>query len=369
MPAPAQLPLLIDEQPDLDKVCSIVSDTAELFVDTEFVRTKTYAPRLGLLQLKAGELTACIDPLADLDLQKLWSLLFDVKRMCVLHAAKQDMEVLWFEQRQVISNLLDTQTCAALLGHQAQIGYAGLVKELLGKELGKTQTRTDWSRRPLTRDQLSYAEEDVAYLPEIKKILIGQLEELGRLDWAMEDSRLLGDSSLYRPDPENAWQRIRSIPYLLPDEQARARVLAEWREDRAVKTDRPRQWILSDKALLQLAAANPASENALGHIEDLPPPVARKQGSRLIAIMGAANKAIEKGELELVQQTAERGTENTLSKKLMKLVRARAEELGIAAEVLASKRDISALIRNESSLRVMSGWRQAVIGNELQAVL
>ncbi|MDP6436315.1 MAG: HRDC domain-containing protein [Gammaproteobacteria bacterium] len=369
MPAPAKLPLLIDNQPDLDRVCNVLADCAELCVDTEFVRTKTYAPHLGLLQLKAGELTACIDPLAGLDLQEFWSQLFDGERMCILHAAKQDMEVLWYEQQQVISNLLDTQTCAALLGHPAQIGYAGLVKELLGKELAKTQTRTDWSRRPLSSEQLAYAEEDVAYLPEIKELLIRQLEELGRLAWALEDSRQLGDIGLYQPDPDNAWQRIKSIPFLPPGEQARARALARWRENRAVKADKPRQWILSDKALLQLAAANPSSVNALGPIEDLPPQVARKQGSKLIAVMGAANEALEKGELQLTQQTVERGTENTLSKKLMKLVRVRAEELGIAAEVLASKRDISALIRNEPALRVNSGWRQSVIGAELLAAL
>jgi ribonuclease D len=369
MPAPAQLPLLINQQPDLDRVCAVVADSTEIVVDTEFVRTKTYAPQLGLLQLKAADTIACIDPLADLDLQPFWALLFDPARRCVMHSAKQDMEVLWFEQQRIITNLLDTQICAGLLGHPAQIGYAGLVMELLSIELDKTQTRTDWSRRPLTKEQIRYAAEDVEHLPTLKKQLTEALTELGRIEWAIEDSRQLCDTSLYEPLPANAWQRIKSIPFLPPEEQARARALATWREERAVQANKPRQWIISDKALLQLAADSPADESELRNIADLPPPVARKQGRTLVGILNDTNDALASGELEFTQHIIDRATENALSKKLMKLVRAKAEELGIVAEVLASKKDVSALIRGGAAEKLTSGWRKAVIGDELLAAL
>jgi ribonuclease D len=241
--------------------------------------------------------------------------------------------------------------------------------ELLKLDLPKTQTRTDWSRRPLTKEQLDYAAEDVAHLPELKSQLCGRLSDQGRLDWAVEDSRQLCDISLYKPNPSNAWQRIKSIPFLPAAEQARARALAAWREERALKANKPRQWIITDKALLQLAANNPASENAMLHVEDLPPPVVRKHGIKLLEILMKTNDALAAGELDLTQQIPDRSAENMLSKKLMKLVRAKAEEVGVAAEVLASKRDISALIRNEQSSRITNGWRYDVIGKELLAAL
>jgi ribonuclease D len=369
MPARADLPLLINQQPELDRVCAVLSDCDQVVVDTEFVRTKTYAPHLGLLQLKAGDTIACVDPLAEFDLRQFWKLLFDPGRLCILHSAKQDMEVLWFEQQQIIGNLLDTQVCAGLLGYPAQIGYAGLVMELLGVELDKTQTRTDWSRRPLTKEQIKYAAEDVEYLPELKKQLTGRLIELGRMDWAIEDSNQLCDVALYQPAPARAWQRIKSVPFLPPEEQARIRALAAWREDRAVQADKPRQWIISDKALLQIAADNPTVESELRGIDDLPPPVARKQGRNLITILANTNDALASGELDFRLHIIDRSTENALSKKLMKLVRAKAEELGIAAEVLASKKDVSALIRGSEIPKLSNGWRKAVIGEELAAAL
>jgi len=366
MPAQNEIPLLIQLQDDLDAVVDQLRPHTQVAVDTEFVRVNTYAPQLGLLQLSAGGLTVCVDPLAGLDMQPLWQLLFDPQRTIVMHSGKQDMEVMWFDQGEIIHNLVDTQVCAGLLGYPAQIGYAGLLQELLNIEIGKTQTRTDWSRRPLTEAQLHYAAEDVVHLPEMLAILRERLEQLGRWEWALEDSRAICDVSLYRPVPENAWQRLKSLPFLPPAQQARARALATWREARAVNSDKPRGWIISDKALLQLAAENPQQERELGHIEDLPPAVARKQGRKLMAILADATAALERGDTSYQQEFPNPEKEKAQVKKCSRIIRAKAEELNIAPEVLGSKKDIQNLLKDNGDARLSGGWRRDVLGDQLR---
>jgi ribonuclease D len=368
MPAPAKLPSLIQEQHHLDAVCSAVANYQEVALDTEFVRTNTYAPHLGLLQLAVGDLTVCVDPLADLKMRPLWELLFDPARTSVLHSSKQDLEVMWFDQGDIIHNLIDTQICAGLLGYPAQIGYAGLLAELLSIEIAKTQTRTDWSRRPLTDAQLEYAAEDVVHLPEMLAILRARLEELGRWEWAVDDSNALCNIALYEPEPAAAWQRIKSVPFLPPAEQARARALAAWREKRAVDSDKPRQWIISDKALLELTTVNPASEQAVQNLSELPAGLARKQGSKLLTVLAVANDAFASGSMDIEQQVIDIDREKALSKQMGKLVRAEAEKLGIAAEVLGSKRDLNAVIRGAKDARALQGWRLNIIGRQLQEI-
>jgi len=366
MPTPNTLPLLIERQADLDHVCAEISAHRQIAIDTEFVRTNTYAPMLGLLQVHAGDMTACIDPLAGLDMSRCWELLFDPQRTNILHSAKQDMEVMWFEEGAIIRNLIDTQICAGLLGYPAQIGYAGLAAELLNIEISKDQTRTDWSRRPLSEAQLKYAALDVIHLPRMFAMLEDRLRDQGRYEWAIEDSAELCQISLYKPEPAAAWQRVKSIPFMPPAQQARARALTTWRETRAVASNKPRQWIMGDKAILQLATENPADEAALSKLNEVPGSLARNQGRKLISIVEAANDAYARGDMDLQQQSFDVETEKMLSKKLAKLVRAKAEKLGIAPEILASKRDISALIRDAANARVLQGWRYDVIGKELQ---
>jgi ribonuclease D len=361
------LPLLIKSQAHLDEVCANLSGCAQVAVDTEFVRTNTYAPRLGLLQLTTPGMTVCIDPLAGMEMSPLWELLFEPQRTSIMHSAKQDLEVMWFERHEIIHNLVDTQLCAALLGYPAQIGYAGLLNELLGIEIGKTQTRTDWSRRPLSDAQLEYAAEDVVHLPEMLDILAERLHAVGRYDWALEDSRALCQVELYKPEPADAWQRLKAIPFMSPEQQTRARALAAWREARAVAADKPRGWILSDKALLQLATENPNQTNQLQKIDDMPAAIIRKQGDKLLNVLAAANDSFARGDSEFTKEIVDIEREKSLSKRMTTLVKEEAEKLGIAAEVLASKRDINAVIRGSADARVLNGWRRAVIGDKLLA--
>jgi len=370
MPAEqTELPLLINRQQDLDALCEVVSGGDRIALDTEFVRTRTYTPHLGLVQIAAGGNAVCIDPLADLDYTHLWQLLFDPQRVTIMHSATQDLEVFWFHCGDIIQNLVDTQVCAALLGYQPQIGYAGLVADLAGVTLSKEQTRTDWTRRPLSSEQLDYAAKDVVYLDGMHDLLRSRLEEAGRYEWAVEDSLALCRSSLYEPDTANAWRRIKSIPFLPAREQARAMALAEWREQRAVTLDKPRRWVLDDKALLVIAAANPADENDLGKLADVPDGLARRQGSRLLKVLHAANEDHNDNPHRYVQQQPDREADKALSKKLGGIVRRKAEELELPAEIVGSKREITALMRGDTESRLLSGWRAREVGEELQEVL
>jgi ribonuclease D len=369
MPPTATFPELLTESSDLDRLVELVDTCPVVAIDTEFVRTRTYSPKIGLLQLGVAGHNLCIDPLADTDLTPLWAQLFDPERTSIIHSGKQDMELMWFEQGDVLHNLVDTQCCAALLGLPAQIGYAGLVNELLGLTISKEQTRTDWTRRPLTAAQLQYAAADVEHLPTLHTILRERLVAAGRYEWALEDSLALTDVTLYEPAPAAAWQRLKSIPFLPGPTQARARALTAWREARAVALDKPRQWILGDPIVLQLAEADPGTTAELQRISDLPDSTIRKQGEHLLQAVAEGNERYAADPGEFAQQVPNRDEEKILTSKLMKLVRARAVELDIPAEVLASKRDIAALMRGSDTARVVNGWRAGVIGDELKAAL
>jgi ribonuclease D len=369
MPTFNDIPLLVEQQPHLDQLCAYLDKHNEIAIDTEFVRTNTYAPRLGLLQIAVNDMAACVDPLTDMNMDQLWDLLFDAKRTSILHSGKQDMEVFWYTCGKVIPNLIDTQACAALLGHPAQIGYAGLIAELINIEIAKSQTRTDWSRRPLTEAQLEYAAEDVEHLSAIHELMKQRLLDLGRYEWALEDSRALADIKLYKPNPDNAWQRLKSIPFLSPADQARARALAAWREQRAVDADKPRSWILSDKALLQMAQQNPTNSNDFNRIDDLAPAVIRNQGGHLLEVLKDTNAAVDNGELVFIQEIPNPEKDKAQVKVLSAIIRTEAEKLGIATEVVGSKRDIQALMKNDAQCRLTSGWRREIVGEQLLAAL
>lgn len=355
---------LIDTPEALADLCGFLGAHDEFGIDTEFVRVSTYAPELGLVQLHAGERIACVDPIAGLALEPLWDILLSTSTLPILHAAKQDFEVILTAAGRLPHRFFDTQIAAGLLGHPAQIGYASIVKEMLDIDLPKGETRTDWSRRPLSDAQLRYAADDVAHLPELYEKLRAQLEQRDRLDWALEDSRALLNPKLYSVDPEIAWQRIKSVPHLAPGPQARARRLAAWRERRAIDRNRPRQWILTDRALLQIAGSRSMNLDTLGTLDELPAAVARKHGRELVEILKQTDVDVAAGRIETLDAPTE--VDRALARRLLDRVRERAGDLGIATEVLATRKDVSAILRGETETRALEGWRLATIGTELQ---
>lgn len=345
------------------------STSALLAVDTEFNRTSTYRPQLCLVQLAGGMHAALIDMLADADFSVLKELLVEHASLKLFHAGKQDLECLQLNLGWLPNQIFDTQIGAGLLGYPPQAGYATLVQQILGRQLDKAATRTDWARRPLSAEQLRYAREDVVYLLELYDHLQARLHAEGRFDWAQEDSKALLDPSLYIVRPQEAWRRLGGLSRLPLPVQARAHAIAEWRESRAQEIDRPRQWVLSDKALLNIARADPTDAAALAQVTEVPPAVARRQGEALLAALAQAKARLDQGGTGLRQEPRPEPTDADALKALAKLVSSRANELGVAPELLATRKELTGLLRGEQQQRATSGWRRTVIGDALLAAL
>jgi ribonuclease D len=338
-------------------------------LDTEFLRESTYYPKLCLLQLATPDQCVVVDPLALPDLEPLWRFLSERERLKILHAARQDLEVLGVAMRSEVlpGPIFDTQIAAAMLGCPAQIGYGSLVAERLGHVLAKGHTRTDWTRRPLSDEQLQYAEDDVRYLVELYVDLRAALLDAQRLEWLYEETRELERSDAHRTEPQAAWRRLKGLDRLAPEQRATAKVLAQWREAAAIKHDKPRGWILSDQSLREIAERLPASIAELQRIRSLQPGIIRRRGEEIIALVG-------RGKLEAVNEAAAMKPEApdrlqaARVTKLMSFVRSRADELKINAETLATRRDIEQLVFANRAPRLMSGWRREIIGESLLAL-
>ena len=369
MPTPETEVRLIALQPDLDAACELIVQQAELPLDTEFARTDTYRPKLCLIQVGTPGRVFCVDVLAGLDPAPLWRAVAAPGTMKILHAAKQDLEVLLLTFGALPGPIFDTQIAAGLLGHPPQAGYATLVEAELGVRLDKTQTRTDWSRRPMSAAQIAYAANDVAHLPDLAVCLHQRLAAQDREDWAREDCAALLDPSLYGVRPENAWERLAGIDYQPVAVQARARRLAAWRERRADHADRPRQWILSDQALTALAAGNPSDLAAIEALDVMTPGAIRNSGETILAELRQADADMAAGAVSLSQLARPVPVDSGDLKRLNAIVQKMATELGIAAEILATRSDLTALLRGTRDLRILRGWRRAVVGETLLAAL
>src|SRR5580658_10959117 len=259
----------IDRSEQLPALARALERHSTIGVDTEFLRERTFFAKLCLLQLAAGDDIWCVDTLRCGSLEPLSAALTAAASRKVLHSARQDLETFYLSVKRVISPVFDTQIAAGCLGFKPQIGYADLVKTLLDVTLPKGQTRTDWSKRPLTPAQLEYAADDVLYLGEIAHRQSERLRALGREHWVMEDCLALEQHRLYEPDPAQAWERLRGIGQIPPEPRARAKAIAVWREKLARERDLPRAWILSDAALFSIAQADPATAAALNAVQPM----------------------------------------------------------------------------------------------------
>lgn len=333
-------------------------------LDTEFMREKTFFAELCLVQVATTSKVYCVDPLADSNMQGFWAAAMQTG--WVVHSARQDIEVTYQASQRMPPRLFDTQIAAGLSGHAPQIGYANLVNALFGVELPKSHTRADWSRRPLAAEVLRYAAEDVEYLLPARDLLAEQLDKLGRLSWADEDSAMLLDPALYDTDPQQAIHRLKGARNLRGRRRTVASALAAWRESEALRANRPRQWIVKDSALLDIATRLPRAVDELNAIADMPGGLVRRSGPQIIELVSASRG----DDSEYQPPAAPDEAQKALLKKLQQLVAECAADLGIAAETVASRKELSAVIcEGKSESRVFCGWRYGIIGERLQQLL
>jgi ribonuclease D len=354
----------IDRSDQLDALARTLGKHSAIGVDTEFLRERTFFPKLCLLQLSADGQIWCVDTLRVGSLDALMPALTAPGTRKLIHAARQDLEAVYLTGKQVVSPVFDTQVAAACIGLKPQVGYAELVKTLLNVTIPKGQTRTDWSKRPLTHEQLEYAADDVLYLGAIAEQLARRLAELGREQWVREDCLELEDRRLYEPDPAQAWARLRGIGQLMPEPRARAKIIAVWREGLARERDLPRAWILSDAAIFVIAHADPKTPAALDAVQ----PMNERFAATLLDALNAASGA-QLDDLEPVQDSRPTPEQKALLDRLIKIVDARAAELQVSAEVLAPRGELKALAMGRRDTHALGGWRRQEIGTHLLAAI
>ena len=357
---------LINTEAGLRALLAAMGAIPWVAVDTEFMREKTYFPKLCLIQLATTEHIACIDPLAFEDLGPLKALFHDPTILKVFHAASQDLEVLLLVTGKVPAPVFDTQVAASLLGHGEQVGYANLVQAVLQHELDKTQSRTDWSQRPLKSEQLSYARDDVRYLVQLFLSLQKELDGLGRLPWLQPEMDALTRPELYQADMEGAWRRVSGHKRLKPRELAVLRELASWRETQARALDRPRRWTISDDALLLIARTRPSDPQALRELRGMPKGLGDTQVRQLLQAVQKGSETPKEDWPVLSRRRPLAEAEEVIVDVGMALLRELARQQQISPEAVASRRDVVALMRGEEDASLARGWRSQVAGAELR---
>lgn len=360
--------LFIDTDAALAAFCQAIAGADTLAIDTEFIREKTYYAKLCLIQIAADGYVACIDPLAIKNIDPLLDILYDPKKLKLMHAARQDMEIFYFMRQQLPCPVFDTQIAATILGHGDQIGYSALIEEFSGIKLEKAHARTDWQQRPLQTAQLHYAADDVRYLIHVYPVIRDKLIELNRLDWPTEDFKALCQPALYEVEENTLWQRVSGHQRLKSNKLAIVQQLAIWREQLAKQHDRPRKWILSDDLLITLAKQCPASPAELNNIRGIPPRLIEQHQATLLDILARAAKLPKEAwpSLKIHRPTDE---QDALCDAAMALLRLRATEHKISATALSTRKEIERIIMGERDTPLLHGWRAELAGNAVMALL
>ena len=363
-------PALITTTDALRELCARLAAEQFVTVDTEFMRERTYWPELCVVQLAGAEEVAVIDAEApDLDLAPLGELLANRAVMKVFHAARQDIEIFVLKFGDVPKPLFDTQIAAMVAGFGDQVGYDAIVASLTGGSIDKAHRFSDWSARPLSAAQIAYAAADVTYLREVYTRLCARLEQDGRLEWVAEEMAELADPATYRANPETMWERLR------PRSTNRRflgvlRAVAAWREREAQRVNIPRQRLLRDEALLEIAATAPDTPDALARARGISRGFAdgRTGASLLDAI------AVEKAQPEDTLPEVPRGRDGArpspaLVSLLKVLLAAKCEHHHVAAKLVASSDDIDRLATEEApDIAALHGWRREVFGDDALAL-
>ena len=360
--------LFIDTESGLAELCEKLRGQAVLALDTEFLREKTYYAQLCLLQVAAEGVIACVDPLA-LDLAPLLDIIYDTSVVKVMHSARQDMEIFYDLRGDVPRPLFDSQIAATLMGFGEQVGYANLVQQMLQVTLDKVATRTDWSQRPLDTEQVSYAADDVRYLFMIYHQQKDILGKKGRLDWLQDDFDDMSDLATYAPAPEKLWTRVRGSQKLSSPQLAVLRGLAVWREEHAQTSNRPRRWILKDEVMVDIARRSPCNLEGLGKIRGLEERILNRHGTTLLQVIVASKATDPEGWPSRSQSRQLATGQDAVVDMLMAVLRLRGNEHDVSPALLASRKQLEALVLGDDDCPVLHGWRLGLAGQDLQAVL
>lgn len=361
--------MMIENTKKLADVCKRFQKCEFVTLDTEFIREKTYYPVLCLIQIASKDEAYCIDPLAaDLDLTPLFDLLQNKKVLKVFHAARQDVEIFYHLTGKVPDPIFDTQIGAMVCGFNESVSYQQLVQDLTGVSLDKSMRFTDWSKRPLSEQQIQYALCDVTHLVHVFEALRQQLKQSGRMEWLKEETAVLTNPRTYDVDESTVWQKYKT-PFNKPQQLHIFAKVVEWRERKAKLKNKPRRHILKDEVLLELAVAHPGNKQELERLRGLPNGF--EKGPYAAEILDVINQAMADKSGVYVPGSKRPPLTNgqrNLSELLKFLLSVVADELGVACKVIATSDDIADFILGVKDTKILSGWRYDVFGKKAEAL-
>ncbi len=348
----------------LNGIVSQYQNASFLAVDTEFLRERTYYPQLCLIQISDGVNAIAIDPLSkNLDLNPVWELMRNPKITKVFHAGNQDMEIFLHLMNELPKPIYDTQIAAMVCGLGDQVGYDKLVKSLLDHDIDKTSRFTDWSKRPLSNRQIIYALDDVIYLAKLYPLMLEKLNNEGRNHWLDEEYEKSNNPATYSVDPHAAWQKLK-VRNMRPAAQLRLMHLAAWRETEARNRDIPRNRVIRDETLIDLAGTNPKERHAFDNIRNFP----GGQDGKLVTPVQEILTKVASLPVSSLPVTAKRTPTRRPPAAVMELLRVMLKHVtdkqGIAPRLIASTDDLEALATDDDAqIRALAGWRREIFGD------
>jgi ribonuclease D len=360
---------LITRTDDLAEVCARMARHPFVTVDTEFLRESTYYPLLCVAQIASPDEAAVIDALAQgIDLAPFFALLTNESVVKVFHAARQDIEIVWNMARQIPHPIFDTQVAAMVLGYGDSISYDQLVQRITGDTLDKSHRFTDWTRRPLSDAQVSYARSDVTHLRDVYLKLEADLEKRDRVNWVEAEMRVLTSPETYRADPERVWERLKTR-VRKPKDLGVLMEIAAWREREAQTRDVPRSRVLKDDALGDIAVQAPTTIERLGHLRSLPKGFERSRWGP--EIVEAVKRGLARDPKTLPRLERFRLAPNgaAIVELLKVLLRMTAERHAVAAKVIATVDELGRIAADdEADVPALKGWRRELFGEKALAL-
>jgi ribonuclease D len=353
----------------LAEACGRLARHPFVTVDTEFLRESTYYPVLCVVQMASLDEAVVIDAIAEgIDLAPFFGLMADEKVVKVFHAARQDIEICWHEVGNIPNPIVDTQVAAMVLGYGDSISYDQLVQRITGDTLDKSHRFTDWTRRPLSAAQLTYAISDVTHLRDVYLKLSADLEKRGRTEWVREEMKVLTSAETYRFEPEHAWERLKTR-VRKPKELGVLVEVAAWREREAQARDVPRSRVIKDDVIGDIAVQAPTTIERLGGLRSLPKGFERSKWGE--AIVEAVKRGLARDPKTLPRLERPRGAVNgQATVELLKvLLRMTAEQHGVAAKVIATVDDLDRIAADDAAdVAALSGWRRELFGEKALAL-
>jgi ribonuclease D len=369
--------IYVEDSEQLHLVCQRYSQASVLAIDTEFVRTRTLYPKLGLIQINDGKTLALIDPVALPDLSPFWQLLENPNVQKVLHACSEDLEVFLTAGNCQPLNLIDSQIIMSFLGHGISMGYAAMIAHYTGIELDKSESRADWMKRPLTQKQLSYAAADVEHLFDILPRLMADIEKSGWLAAVKEESEVMVERKFKAIDESQLYLNVKMAWRLNPPQLYRLQQLTIWRYQQAKLKDRPIGFIAKDHTLLALAQINPSNVGAMSSIEGVELLDIRHKGNAMLTVL---KRVAEAQDIKLPKQITrldEYPGYKQNFKKVKNYINELSTQTNLLTENLASKKQINQFLswhfklndaeNNPNMVDIMRGWRKPMLGDKLLA--